>query len=111
MSDEIPAFNGLVEQVTLDGDKVSLNDILNKEIIVTGEHTSTSKFKDKGSGFCVKIQFYYADDVTKTKRVFFSGSTVIKDQIDEVKEALEKQGLPLLFKTTVKKVGNYYSFV
>ena len=58
---DIPEFGKLVENKVLDGDKVRIDDILNKPIIVTGFHVSTSKYKDKGSGVCVKIQFYYAD--------------------------------------------------
>ena len=109
--DEIPEFNTLVENKVIDGDKVRIDDILNKEIVVTAFHISTSKYKDKGCGYCVKVQFYYLDDTSKTKRIFFSGSGVIKDQLEEVKAKLEKECKPLLFKSMVKKVGNYYSLI
>ena len=37
--------------------------------------------------------------------------SVIKEQLEEAKGSLDKEGLPLLFLATVKKVGNYYSLV
>ena len=72
----------------MSGDKVRIDDILNKPIIVTGFQVSTSKYKDRGSGVCVKVQFYAADDATETRKVFFSGSSVLKDELEEAKEIL-----------------------
>lgn len=100
MSD-IPKFNSLVTRKVLDGDKVQINDLLNKEIVVCGFSVSTSKYKESTS--CVKVQFYYADDEKENRRVFFSGSSVIKDQLEEVEKKLDKDGLPFLFRATVKK--------
>lgn len=74
---DIPKFDDLVEKKMLTGDKVRIDDLLNKPIVVCGFQVSTSKYKDKGCGYCTKVQFYYADDETKTKRVFFSGSGVM----------------------------------
>lgn len=106
---EIPNFDALVTRKTLSGDKVQINDILNKPIIITGFQVSPSKYKDRGSGVCVKVQFYAADDATETRKVFFSGSSVLKNELEEAKNTLDKSDLPLLFRATVKKVGNYYS--
>lgn len=80
---DIPKFGELSERKTLDGDKVKIDDTLNKEIIVTGFHVSSSKYKSKGSDYCVKVQFYFKDDESEEKKVFFSGSSVIKDQIED----------------------------
>lgn len=110
MDENIPCFGGLTTKAVLTGDKVRIDDLLNKQIVVCNYHVSTSKFKDKSNGFCVKVQFYNAEDEAKIKKVFFSGSGVLKDQLDEVKSVLEKNGQPFLFKATVKKCGNYYSF-
>ena len=110
MSDEIPNFSNLTTKTVLTGDKVRIDDLLNKQIVVCNYHVSTSKFKDKSNEFCVKVQFYNTEDGSKTKKVFFSGSGVLKEQLDEVKVVLEKNGQPFLFKATVKKCGNYYSF-
>ena len=108
---EIPNFDTLVTHKALDGDKVRIDDLLNKPIVITGFQISTSKYKDKGCGFCVKAQFYEAGDEKQVRKVFFSGSSVLKDELEEVQKTLEKQNLPILFRATVKKVGNYYSLV
>ena len=102
-------FDTLTTHKALDGDKVRIDDILNKAIVVTGFQVSTSKYRDRGSGFCVKVQFYETADTTQTRKVFFSGSSVLKDELEEAKQSLESRELPLMFKTVVKKVGNYYS--
>lgn len=108
---DIPKFNTLVERQVLDGDKVKIDDLLNKTIVVCGFHVSQSKFADKGSSCCVKVQFYYAGDEKTERKVFFSGSSVIKEQLEEAKKKLDSEGLPTLFEATVKKVGNYYLLV
>ena len=107
---DIPKFEDVADNKTLDGDKVKIDDILNKPLIVTGYHVSSSKYQNKGSAYCTKVQFYFADDEKMEKKVFFSGSSVIKDQSEEMEKKLTEKGLPFLFQTTVKKVGNYYSF-
>lgn len=109
--ESIPEFSTLVKNRALDGDKVRVDDLLNKDIVICGYQVNTSKYKDKGSGFCVKVQFYYADDEAETRKIFFSGSSVIKGQIEEAKESLEKDGRPLAFRAKVKKIGNYYTLV
>ena len=65
---DIPKFNTLVEHTVLDGDKVKIDDLLNKVLVITGFSISTSKYKDKSSAFCVKVQFYYCDDDKKEIR-------------------------------------------
>lgn len=107
---DIPKFEDIAENKTLDGDKIKIDDVLNNEIIVTGFHVSSSKYQSKGCSFCTKVQFYYADDEKEEKKVFFSGSSVIKDQAEEMEKKLSEKGMEYRFKTTVKKVGNYYSF-
>jgi len=108
---KIPEFSSLVEHTTLDDEKVKLDTILGKRIIICGYKISPSKFKDKGCDFFLKVQFYFYDDEERSRKIFFSGSNVIKDQLNEVKSNLEHQGLPFKFKCMVKKVGNYYSLV
>jgi hypothetical protein len=45
---EIPNFDKLVTHKSLSGDKVRIDDILNKPIIITGFQISSSKYRDKG---------------------------------------------------------------
>lgn len=109
--DDIPEFSSLVKNRSLDGDKVRVDDLLNKDIIICGYQIGKSKYKDKGSGVCIKVQFYAADDASEERKVFFSGSSVIQRQVEEAGGSLEKEGKPILFRTKVKKIGNYYSLV
>lgn len=106
----IPQIGSIIEIKALDGEKIRVDEILDKEIVVCGFKISASKYKDKGCGFCSKVQFYFADDAAKTRRVFFTGSGVLKDQLEKAKAALDKTESPLLFKAAVSKVGNSYSF-
>ena len=107
--EEIPEYNGLVTRRALDGDKVQIVDILNTPIVICAFQITASKYKDRGSGKCVKVQFYFASDEAKTCKVFFSGSGILCDELEEAKKSLEAKEMPLLFRATVKKVGNYYS--
>lgn len=106
---DIPQFSNLSEKKTLDGDKVKIDDVLNKSIIITGYQITASKYKAKSSEHCTKVQFYFASDEREERKVFFSGSLVIKDQMEEMDKKLSEKGLPFVFQATVKKVGNYYS--
>lgn len=105
----IPNFSDLVENRALDGDKVRLETILDKAIIVTGFRISKSKYSHKGTESCTTVQFYYEDDENETRYVFFTGSGVIRDQIEEIGQKLEEQHLEPVFRTTIRKVGNYHS--
>ena len=106
----IPKFSELVEDHSLSGDKISINDVLGKKIIITGFNVTDSKYNKKGSNHCVKVQFYNEDDETETRYVFFTGSNVIKNQLEEIFAKLKENGNPFLFEATVNKIGNYYSF-
>lgn len=53
---DIPKFEDLTERVNLEGDKVKLDDLLNQPIVVTGALLTDSKYQNKGSGKCVKVQ-------------------------------------------------------
>jgi len=102
----IPEFSSLSTRQVLDGDKIKVDDVLNKKIIVTGFNVGSSKYKDKGGDYCLKVQFYFEDDESKEKHIFFSGSSVIKSQLEEMQSSQKDK---LLFRTIVKKVGDYYS--
>lgn len=92
-------FSDFAEDCTpLTGDKISIDKILNKEIKITGYKVRASKFKDKNPK-CLTVQF---EDTFEEKRVFFSGSTVLIEQ-------LEKYGDKIPFLATVQKIGNYYT--
>lgn len=63
------------------GDKIKIERILNKEIIVEAYKIEKSNF-EKGSGMRLVLQIAIGDD----KRIVFSGSVVLMDMIKQVPE-------------------------
>lgn len=81
----------------LDGDKLKIGDILNKEIVVKAFRIMPSKcVRDKD---CLQLQFEYEDKVY----IIFSNSSVLMKQINKYSDKLP-------FIATIKKVGSYYTF-
>ena len=88
------------EESPLAGPKEKIDAILNQEICITGFVVRQSKYKDKGNGKCMTIQFERVGE--KEKKIFFTGSIVLIDQ-------LEKYGDEVPFITTIKKIDKYYT--
>ncbi len=87
------------EQGPLEGSKVTINSVLNVEIMITGFRIQGSKYKDKNrSGKCLTVQFERDGE----QHVFFTGSEVLRSQ-------LEKYGDELPFWSTVKKIDKYFT--
>ncbi len=93
------------EEIKLDGEKAKLDDILNKEILITGYKIKGSKYKkdefDKCSvpPRCLTLQFIINDN----KNVIFTGSNVLIEQIEKYKSEIP-------FYTIIKKIDRYYTF-
>jgi RNA-directed DNA polymerase len=87
------------EEIPLIGDKVKLEDVLGKEVIITGYRISNSKFKDRDHGKCITIQFIMND----IQKIFFTGSEVLMNQIEKYKKEMP-------FSTVVLKHQKYYTF-
>ena len=106
---KIPSFSQFkVASNTMDGKKVEINDVLNKEIVVTNFKVSPSKhYKNKGDGTYTRIQFYYLDDETEEKMVLFTGSSVLKEQLEGI---MEETGDTPKFRATITKIADYYTF-
>jgi hypothetical protein len=66
-------------QKTFTGDKIKIDRILNREIIVEAYKIEKSKF-EKASGRCLHLQI----SLGQTKHVVFTGSVVLMDQIEKV---------------------------
>lgn len=64
------------------GDKIAINKLLNKQITVVDYKITGSKFSDKGNGKCLNLQI----EIDGTKRVIFTGSTYLMQQIEQVPE-------------------------
>lgn len=84
------------DHVPLDGSKLKIADILNKEILVTGFRVKNSKYNATS---CLTIQFMMGDE----KHVAFTGSAVLLDQCK-----IYESEIPFI--TTVKRIDRYYSF-
>lgn len=81
------------------GDKIKIDRILNREIVVVAYKIETSKY-EKGNGKCLHLQI----EIGQTKHVVFTGSTGLMDQIEKV----PRDKLP--FKTTIVRENERFEF-
>ena len=86
------------EDRPLDGNKLKIDDILNREIEITAYRISESKFTDRKHGKCLSVQF----NIEGTVRIFFTGSEILVRQIEKYKEHIP-------FLATVRKYHKYYT--
>lgn len=84
------------DHVPLDGAKLKIDDVLNKEILVTAVRIKPSKY---GKTPCLTIQL----ELNGQRYVCFTGSTVLGDQAK-----MYEGELP--FVATIKKIDKYYTF-
>ena len=84
----------------LTGDKLRLEDVLGKEIIVKGYKISNSKYGKKGEDKKVlTLQF----ELEGVDYIIFTGSNVLMDQIEKYKSEIP-------FMTKIEKINTFYSF-
>jgi len=88
-------FGDFAKETVLDGDKISITDIINKEVIIVDYRVKESKLKE---GNYLTLQIEKNDK----KYVIFTGSQVLIDQIERYKNELP-------FLTTIRKINKYYS--
>lgn len=87
------------EHVPLDGAKLKIDDIINKEITVIGYRVKDSKFTKDKATTCLTIQFLLGD----VRHVVFTGSSVLLDQCKSYENEIP-------FLATVKKIDKYFTF-
>lgn len=85
------------EDQQFEGDKVRLDDVLNKEVAVLNYKIGKSKYEGKGNYVTIQIK---EEDETK---VVFTGSEVLATQCKKYQEHMP-------FLTTIKKIDRYYTF-
>jgi hypothetical protein len=90
-------FGDFAEEEAFDGDKIRLDEILNKEVLVIGFKIGDSHQK-KGTQY-LTIHF----ELDSEKHVTFTGSVVLMDQ-------LKKYESHLPFLTVIKKINRHYTF-
>lgn len=97
---EYKRFSDFAEEPELlNGSKLKIEEILNKEILVIGHKIGESKFHKSNSPKCLTLQFELDDE----KHVIFTGSTVLINQTEKYKDEIP-------FLTAIKKIDKYYSF-
>jgi hypothetical protein len=89
------------DHVPLDGAKLKIDDILNKEVLITAMRVKPSKYAGNGkaSASCLTLQLVLNGE----RYVAFTGSMVLADQAQAYQDELP-------FLATVKKVDKYYTF-
>jgi hypothetical protein len=100
----IPKFSDFVKdsQTTFIGDKIRIDEILNKQIVVTGYRITASKFD---TTTCLILQIEFQGE----PRVILTGSGTLRSQI----MVFGQNGGTLPFTTTIIKVNEpkgYYKF-
>lgn len=90
------------ENLPLDGAKMRIDDVLNREILITGLKIRTSRFKQEkqdDKAQCLTLQF----QVDGRTCILFTGSVILSDQIHRYQAEVP-------FLTTIKKIDRYYTF-
>ncbi len=90
-------FSEFNQEVALDGDKIPLSDVLNQEIIILNYRKSKSKKRENTEYITIQIEH------DGKRRVIFTGSEVLKNQLEKYKDHLP-------FQTIIKKINTFYSF-
>jgi len=83
----------------LDGEKIKIEEILDKEIEVLAMRVKPSKYQGKGTGAYLTIQFV----LDGKKFVVFTGSGILAEQAKQYQAELP-------FLATLKKIDRYYTF-
>jgi hypothetical protein len=91
-------FGITTTQKGLKGEKIKIDKVINRLIMVKGYQIVDSKFEGKGKRLDIEIE------VDKAERIIFTGSVVLMDMIKQVPE----NGFP--FQTTIIKENERYEF-
>lgn len=97
------------EHKCMDGDKVKIEEILNKPIIILGVAINNSKYAKDGDK-CLTVQFYLKDDPEMKHKVLFSGSKVLIAVAEKLLEKKNSSENDFAVETMICKVGKSYQF-
>ena len=90
-------FGDFADEETFDGEKLRLDEVLNKEILVTGYKIKDSHQK-KGTQY-LTIHF----EMEGKQHIAFTGSMVLMDQLKKYESHLQ-------FISIIKKINKHYTF-
>lgn len=91
-------FKDFAKEQNLDGEKVKLDSIVDKEITVLAYQLTGSKYNNSGK-ICLKLQF----EIDGQRHILFTGSAVLARQAEEYKDEMP-------FMATIRKIDKYYTF-
>ena len=101
MFSDIPKFTDFEQESFLMGDKIKIEEILNKEVVFTSMKTEPSKM-NKGEDY-LKVQIADGEiDGKPIYKIFFSSSKVLMKQFKKYKSFMP-------FKATIIKQKSYYT--
>jgi RNA-directed DNA polymerase len=84
---------------TLKGDKIGIQEVLNKEIIITNFRIMKSKY-EKENYTQIQLKLHENDE----EKVLFTGAVVLTDQLEKYKDKIP-------FTATIVKPHKYYTFI
>ena len=93
------AFSDFHLDAVLDGRKVSINNVLGKQLIVLGYAERNSRFAKSNDGTYIILQI----EIDGERLVVFTAASIIRDQLNKYRDKLP-------FKATIVFNGKYYSF-
>ena len=92
----IKKFSDFAENTTVTGDKIKLDSVLGKEIIVKCYKIGNSKYSE---GKVLTLQF----DMDNKEYIVFTASSVLIEQTEKYKDEMP-------FETKIQKVNKFYTF-
>lgn len=99
-----PRFHDFSEEDRrLEGGKVKISDVVNKEILVTGFLVGKSRYNNEKSEQkeYLTLEFKFGEE--GEKHILFTGSDVLISQIQKYKENIP-------FYAVIKQIDRYYTF-
>jgi len=95
-------FSEFVDVFVMDGKKITIEEILGREIIVLRYRISDTKYVDAKNPKCLTVQFVFSE-LPNEHRVFFTGASVLMSQLENNKDKLP-------FISVIRRVGRYFTF-
>lgn len=86
------------EAKPMDGAKLKIDDVINREILIIGCKIKESKYSRTNSSNCLTLQFI----MDEKRYVLFTGSSILIEQMQKYKDEIP-------FLATIKKIDRYYT--
>ena len=87
------------ESAILDGNKLSMSEIINREVLIIGYRLAESKYSKNNNPKCLTLHI----ELDGKRFVIFTGSVILIEQIEKYKDEIP-------FLATIKQIDKYYTF-